>query len=159
MLDHKIQSMMSGRAYRRGLALVVDDDLNFLQSVRMMLRVGGFSETAGAGDVEEALTILAHRPVDLIVSDWNMAPFTGLDLLRTVRAKAATRDIPFILMTASLSEDAWRGAIELGATDFLLKPFPIDELHQSANLCLSLGALRQQAKVIAFPGPRRANSR
>ena len=144
---------------RKRMALAVEDDRNFLQSMRMMLRVGGFEDTAGAGDVEEALSILASRPVDIIVSDWNMEPFDGLYLLQKVRANPATRDIPFILVTASLSEDTWRRAIELGASDFLVKPFSIDQLHESVDLCLSLTARRvATANVVSFPRRRRAQA-
>lgn len=150
---------MAARSNCKRLALVVEDDRNFLQSMRMMLRVGGFDETAGAGDVEEALAILQRRNVDIVVSDWNMDPYDGLHFLGLVRANKATRHIPFILVTASLSEDAWRRAIELGATDFLVKPFSIDQLHESVDLCLSLTARRIAAgNVIDFPRRRRAAS-
>ena len=151
---------MTARDNRKQLALAVEDDRSFLQSMRMMLRVGGFAETEGAGDVEEALGILARRSVDLIVSDWNMDPFDGLHLLRAVRRNAATQDIPFILVTASLSEEAWRQAIELGATDFLVKPFSIDQLHESIDLCLALTQRRVAARnVVAFPRNRRFAAR
>lgn len=133
---NEISSIRRGR--RKCVALAVDDDGSFRECIRMMLRVGGFSETIGVGDVEAALAVATARPLDLIVSDWNMSPFNGLDLLRAVRANPATRDTPFILVTASLSEEAWRGAIELGATDFLVKPFSIQHLHDSANLALEL---------------------
>lgn len=147
---------MTTRTTCKRLALVVEDDRNFLQSMRMMLRVGGFEETDGAGDVEEALAILAHRTVDIIVSDWNMDPYDGLHLLRCVRENPAKRDIPFILVTASLSEEAWRQAIELGASDFLVKPFSIDQLHESVDLCLALAQRRAAASnVVRFPRPRR----
>src|SRR5690606_4809043 len=120
---------------------------------------GGFDETAGAGDVEEALAILQRQNVDIVVSDWNMDPYDGLHFLGLVRANKATRHIPFILVTASLSEDAWRRAIELGATDFLVKPFSIDQLHESVDLRLSLTARRIAAgNVIDFPRRRRAAS-
>lgn len=142
----------------RTLALAVDDDRNFLQSVRMMLRVGGFAETEGAGDTEEALAILKQRKVELIVSDWNMEPLDGLELLRRVRADRETAHIPFILITASLSEDAWRGAIELGATDFLVKPFTIDQLHESIELCLAIGARRPPGVVVDLASWRRRAS-
>lgn len=151
---------MTARDTRKRLALAVEDDRSFLQSMRMMLRVGGFAETEGAGDVEEALAILERRSVDLIVSDWNMDPYDGLHLLRAVRRNAATRDIPFILVTASLSEEAWRRAIELGATDFLVKPFSIDQLHESVDLCLSLTPRRIAARnVVEFPRSRRFAAR
>jgi outer membrane protein TolC len=80
-----------------------------------------------------------------------------LDLLRAVRANPATRDTPFILVTASLSEEAWRGAIELGATDFLVKPFTIDQLHASMDICLNLAkGAAPRSNVVAFPSHRRA---
>ncbi|MFN3890452.1 MAG: PleD family two-component system response regulator [Beijerinckiaceae bacterium] len=147
---------MTARTNRKRLALAVDDDRNFLQSMRMMLRVGGFDETLGASDVEEALALLDRRDVDIIVSDWNMDPYDGLYLLRAVRADPANRHIPFILVTASLSEQAWRSAIELGATDFLVKPFSIDQLHESVDLCFALGERRIAAgNVVDFPRSRR----
>lgn len=141
----------------RKLALAVDDDRTFLQGMRMMLRVGGFEEVKTAGDVETALAMLEVYPVELIVSDWNMDPLDGLEFLRRVRENPATKDIPFILVTASLSEAAWRGAIELGATDFLVKPFTIEQLHESVDLCLGLAAGQAaRSNVIAFPRQRRA---
>ena len=151
---------MTTRNTRKRLALAVEDDRNFLQSMRMMLRVGGFENTEGAGDVEEALAFLESRPVDIIVSDWNMDPYDGLHLLRHVRANPTTRHIPFILVTASLSEEAWRRAIEYGATDFLLKPFSIDQLHESVDLCLAMTDRRiAAANVFEFPSRRRAVAR
>lgn len=142
----------------RKLALAVDDDRMFLQSMRMMLRVGGFAEVMGASDVDAALALLARHPVELIVSDWNMDPLDGLEFLRRVRANPQTSRIPFILVTASLSEEAWRGAIELGATDFLVKPFTIDQLHASMDICLNIGrAGAPRSNVIAFPSHRRAS--
>ena len=114
----------------------------------MLLTEGVFSETIGVGDVEAALAVASQRSLDLIVSDWNKAPYTGLDLLRAVRANAATRDIPFILVTASLSEDAWRSALELGATDFLVKAFSIEQLHDSSNISMELTQRRVQSATI-----------
>ena len=141
----------------RKLALAVDDDRMVLQSMSMMLRVGGFSEVMGASDVDAALALLARHPVELIVSDWNMDPLDGLEFLRRVRANPKTKHIPFILVTASLSEEAWRGAIELGATDFLVKPFTIDQLHASMDICLNLAkGAAPRSNVVAFPSHRRA---
>ncbi len=153
-----ITSIKRGRG--KSIALAVDDDGNFRECIRMMLRIGGFSETLGVGDVEAALAVATERPLDLIVSDWNMAPYNGLDLLRAVRANRATRDIPFILVTASLSEEAWRGAIELGATDFLVKPFSIEQLHESATLALELTQRRvQSATILQYRRDLRARTR
>ncbi len=142
----------------RKLALAVDDDRMFLQSMRMMLRVGGFAEVMGASDVDAALALLERHPVELIVSDWNMDPLDGLEFLRRVRANPKTKHIPFILVTASLSEEAWRGAIRLGATDFLVKPFTIEQLHASMDICLNMAkGAALHSNVVAFPSQRRAS--
>lgn len=75
---------------------------------------------------------------DLIISDWNMEPMNGLELLREIRKQPSTRYTPFILITASLSEEAWKGAIKLDATEFLLKPVQLNTLRAACKLCLSL---------------------
>jgi two-component system, chemotaxis family, chemotaxis protein CheY len=156
MYENRIGITWAQRLARKTVAIAVDDDASFRECLRMMLRVGGFDETIGASDADEALAIAQSRKVDLIVSDWNMAPRDGLDLLRDLRQQQATRLTPFILVTASLSEDAWRGAIELGATDFLVKPFSIEQLHGSADLCLALTERRTAlSNVINFDRRRR----
>lgn len=157
MYENRIGITWAQRVAHKTVALAVDDDANFRECLRMMLRVGGFDETIGAGDAEEAFAVAQGRTVDLIVSDWSMAPRDGLDLLRDLRRKPATRLTPFILVTASLSEDAWRGAIDLGATDFLVKPFSIEQLHGSADLCLALTERRTAlSNVIDFDRRRRS---
>ena len=156
MYENRIGITWAQRLARKTVAIAVDDDASFRECLRMMLRVGGFDETIGASDADEALAIAQSRKVDLIVSDWNMAPRDGLDLLRDLRQQQATRLTPFILVTASLSEEAWRGAIELGATDFLVKPFSIEQLHGSADLCLALTERRTAlSNVINFDRRRR----
>jgi len=58
--------------------------------------------------------------------------------LRKVRAAASTANIPFILVTASLTEDAWRGAIAHGATEFLVEPFTLGSLRSACRLSLGV---------------------
>jgi CheY-like chemotaxis protein len=117
---------------------VVDDDRSFLATLRLMLRLCGFQNIVTAGDGTAALEHLGEWRFDLIVSDWNMPLMDGVDLLRRVRRHPPTARTPFILMTASLTEYAWRGAIEHGATEFLLKPFTLDALRSACDLCLGL---------------------
>lgn len=119
-------------------ALAVDDDPHFLANLRLMLRICGFSEVLGAPDVDSAWEILQATPVDLIVSDWNMAPYDGLELLHRVRGDTRRGRTPFILITASLGEQAWRGAISGGASDFLHKPFGLDQLRISTELAMAI---------------------
>ncbi len=146
--------------HQRLRALAVDDDPSFLEGLRMMLRLCGFASVDTAGDAESAWDMLqaspkAERPIQLVVCDWNMDPTNGLHLLRRVRAHALLSHTPFILVTASLSEEAWRGAISCGATDFLNKPFSLETLRESIDLALSLpGAPTLTAPDNLTPFPR-----
>jgi two-component system chemotaxis response regulator CheY len=136
-------------------ALAVDDDPAFLDGLRLMLRLSGFVETDTASDAETAWEMAQRGRYDLIVSDWNMDPVDGLELLRRVRAHRRIGGTPFILVTASLSEDAWRDAIVGGASDFLNKPFTVDQIRVSAQLAVST-APRLRDNVVVLSRARRA---
>ena len=114
-------------------ALAVDDDPSFLMSLRLMLRMCGFAFVTTAEDGINALEYMNKWRYDLVVSDWGMAPIDGIELMRRVRANPATAQVPFILITANLSEIAWRKAIEYGASDFLLKPFGLNDLREACR--------------------------
>jgi len=117
-------------------AIAVDDDVNFLTSLALMLRMSGFEAASTATDGHQALSMLEAWRYDLIVSDWNMAPMDGLELLRTVKARPALSNIPFILVTASLSGEPWREALQCGVADFILKPFSLSAFRECCRLAL-----------------------
>lgn len=127
------------RDSQKRYALAIDDDPDFRTSLKLMLRMCGFHHVETAGDGQDGLDLLQKWRFDLVVCDWNMDPMDGLEVLRNVRAHTALAHTPFILVTASLSETAWRGAIALGATEFLVKPFDLDTMRSAAQLCLKLG--------------------
>ena len=103
--------------------------------------------TASAAGVPAALERLGAWRFDVIVSDWNMEPMDGVELLRRVRKNPATAHTPFILITASLSETAWRNAIEYGATDFLLKPLSLNSLRSACDIGTRLHAFDSGAVI------------
>ena len=119
-------------------ALAVEDDPEFLSILQLMLGRCGFNYIVTAEDGFAAHEYLKHRRFDLIISDWNMELMDGIEFLSKVRKDPSTAEIPFILMTASLAEAAWRGAIQHGATEFLRKPFTLDELNSACLLCQTL---------------------
>jgi two-component system chemotaxis response regulator CheY len=121
------------------IALVVEDDSSFLEVVAFMLRRMGFKRVVMASDVEMAWEFLTRNRVDIVVSDWNMEPAMGIDLLRSVRADYALAKMPFVLMTANLSLDYWHMAIEAGASDFLCKPFNLRQLQDTIMMVLPTG--------------------
>src|SRR5947209_9872492 len=120
---------------RERCVLAVDDDPAYLAVLKLCMRTCGFSYVHTASDGIEALNYLDYTRCDLIVSDWNMEPMDGLELLREVRRTPSTAKTPFILMTASLSELAWRQVIECGATEFLVKPFSLSSLRSACSSC------------------------
>lgn len=87
-------------------ALVVDDDPEFLIAMKLMMRMCGFSHIVAATNGAEAIEHLKEWRFDIILSDWNMTPMDGLDLLRALRAMPGVGNTPFVLLTASLSETA-----------------------------------------------------
>jgi CheY-like chemotaxis protein len=87
---------------------------------------------------------------DFILSDWNMQPMNGLELLRCIRANPQLSKIPVVFMSGDLLSAPWREAIDAGAADFLLKPFTWEQLHETVRMAFSTPSA-DQANVIQFP--------
>jgi len=117
---------------------VVDDEGSNLAMMSMMLRSMGFVKIDEFNNAPDALTFLQNNHTDLVVSDWNMDPMSGLDLLKAIRAGDRTHDTPFIMVTANTSEDYWKTAIAAGAWEFLFKPFSISAFRGAVYTCLGL---------------------
>jgi len=103
--------------------LVVDDYSTMLRIIRNFLRQLGFADVDGASDGSEALRKLHERDYGLVISDWNMAPMTGYDLLCEVRADGGLSRTPFIMVTADGTREHEIQAKDAGVNDYLLKPF------------------------------------
>ena len=115
-----------------------------------MLRGINFKNVVAEENGEQAWAHLNLVRFDFILSDWNMEPVDGLELLRRVRANRHLSKIPVVLMSADLSLNAWREAIDAGATHFLLKPFTWRQLRQTVKIALSTSDA-DRANVIQFP--------
>lgn len=117
--------------------LIVEDDPIIRSNICDMLALEGY-EILQATDGEEALLMLRAKKINLIISDWMMPKMDGLNLLYNLKKSKLTRSIPFIMLTAkSILEDKI-SALELGADDFLLKPFLAKELYLRCKNKLSL---------------------
>lgn len=123
--------------YEKSSVLVVDDDQTFGAAVAFLLRRIGFGLVKIRNDAESAWSELAETPVDLVISDWNMEPLDGYQLLTMVRASRRFASVGFIMMTANTSEQYPRQAIQAGASYFLGKPFQMAALKHAvdATLC------------------------
>ena len=107
--------------------LIVEDDPDIAELVARYLDKAGFS-TERAASGREALQTIAARPPDLIMLDLMLPHVDGLEVCRLVRATEATAAIPIIMLTARAEESERIVGLELGADDYLAKPFSPNEL-------------------------------
>ncbi|MEO5373333.1 MAG: response regulator [Alphaproteobacteria bacterium] len=104
--------------------LIVDDYKTMLRILRNLLKQLGFDNIDEATDGSQALQMLrAAGTYGLVISDWNMEPMTGLQLLREVRADAKLKATPFIMVTAESKSENVIAAKEAGVSNYIVKPF------------------------------------
>jgi diguanylate cyclase (GGDEF)-like protein len=132
--------------------LVADDDPDILTVVKVNFELDGF-EVDTAVDGEDALHKAASNPPSVIVLDIMMPRMDGLTALHRLRSQATTANIPIILLTArGLPEDRVRG-LELGADDYITKPFDIVELAARVRAVLRrTQAARDLSPLTGLPG-------
>ncbi|TXN21822.1 response regulator [Methylobacterium sp. WL9] len=103
--------------------LVVDDVPAVVAVVRAVLGQIGFPDVDEAADGTAALAAMTERRYGLVISDWNMSPMTGYELLRRVRADESLRETPFVMMTTPTQAENFVRARQAGVNRCLLKPF------------------------------------
>ena len=103
--------------------LVVDDSSTMFRITREMLRKIGFDDVDEANGGNTALAKMRTKRYDLVISDWNMEPMTGYDLLKQVRADPLLGQIPFIMVTGSAHVENVMAAKKAGVNNFIVKPF------------------------------------
>lgn len=107
--------------------LVIEDEAALVELIRYNLEKEGFRVSA-ANDGEEGLALLKESKPDLLVLDWMLPHVSGIEICRQIRRKTELRDLPVIMLTARGEEaDRIRG-LEVGADDYIIKPFSPSEL-------------------------------
>jgi two-component system chemotaxis response regulator CheY len=109
--------------------VIVDDYTTMLRILRNLLRQLEINNVDEANDGDTAYQLMQKNPPDLVISDWNMVPVTGLDLLRKVRADARLKHIPFIMVTAESKTENVVAAKQAGVSNYIVKPFNADTLR------------------------------
>ena len=117
--------------------LIVDDYQTMLRILRNLLKQLEFLNVEEAKDGSTALALLRKEKFGLVISDWNMEPMTGIQLLREVRADPALKSIPFIMITAESKSENVITAKEAGVSNYIVKPFNSETLK--AKLMSVLG--------------------
>ncbi|MBS7537928.1 response regulator [Ancylobacter lacus] len=103
--------------------LVVDDYKTMVRIIRNLLKQIGFEDVDEAADGTEALSKLKERQYGLVISDWNMEPMTGYELLKQVRDDASLNALPFIMVTAEAKSENVIAAKKAGVNNYIVKPF------------------------------------
>jgi len=118
---------MSGPATVQPHVLVVEDEPAQREILTYNLSAEGF-RTTGAADGEEAMLAVAEDLPDLIVLDWMLPQLSGIEVCRRLKARAETREVPVIMLSARSEDvDKVRG-LETGADDYMVKPYSVGEL-------------------------------
>ena len=103
--------------------LVVDDYNTMIRIIRNLLKQLGFEDVDDASDGSAALAKMRDKKYGLVISDWNMEPMTGYELLKEVRADPGLTKTPFIMVTAESKTENVIVAKKAGVNNYIVKPF------------------------------------
>jgi two-component system, chemotaxis family, chemotaxis protein CheY len=126
--DPDTRSAASVGAFRMSVSmtmpiLIVDDYNTMIRILRNTLRQLGFSNIDEASDARTALTKLRAKEYQLVISDWDMAPMTGRELLQRVRADERYKETPFVMVANDTGEPETAANRDAPATAYITKPF------------------------------------
>ena len=113
--------------------LVVDDYNTMIRIIRNFLRQLGFNDVDDAPDGSIALSKMHIKRYGLIISDWNMEPMTGYELLKQVRSDPSLASTPFIMVTAESKTENVIAAKQAGVNNYIVKPFNADTLKNKID--------------------------
>jgi two-component system, chemotaxis family, chemotaxis protein CheY len=113
--------------------LVVDDYQTMIRIIANLLRQIGFQNIDNAGDGATALAKMRAGRYGLVISDWNMEPMSGYELLKEVRADERLRKMPFIMITAESKTENVIAAKRAGVSNYIVKPFNAETLQHKIN--------------------------
>ena len=113
--------------------LIVDDYKTMLRIIRNLLKQLGFNNVDEAMDGGGALTKLRQKDFGLVVSDWNMNPMTGLQLLQEVRADEKLASLPVLMVTAESKREQIVEAAQAGVNGYIVKPFTAVTLKEKID--------------------------
>jgi len=130
--------------------LIIDDDLEFADLLRMHLTGAGYAAEVAEDAVEGGKALLA-RPPALVLCDIGMPYLNGLEFMSLMQADAQLATIPVVVVSGRNDSDTLARAVELGAADFLAKPITREQLLQTVEACLQAGGRRAAPPDYGFP--------
>lgn len=136
--------------------LVVEDDAFSQQLIELYLRKAGFSELTVASDGREALDIAKRQTFDLVLLDLNLPRISGMEVLRRLRKEGMLTETPVIISSSIANMDDIVQCLDLGADDFLPKPFNVRLLEGRVSGCLEKKRLKDEARDAVIRREREA---
>jgi two-component system, chemotaxis family, chemotaxis protein CheY len=116
--------------------LVVDDFSTMRRIVKNLLQELGYQNVQEADDGNTALPMLKTGNFDFVITDWNMPQMPGLDLLKAVRADAALKHLPVLMVTAEAKREQIVEAAQAGVSGYVIKPFTAQTLSEKLTKIL-----------------------
>ena len=114
--------------------LVVDDFSTVRRIIKNILKQIGFTNVDEAENGQAALAKIGDGGnYDFVISDWNMPEMTGIELLKQVRANEATKDLPFLMVTAEAKKENVVEAVKAGVNNYIVKPFTAEVLQEKIS--------------------------
>jgi two-component system chemotaxis response regulator CheY len=114
--------------------LVVDDFSTMRRIIKNILKQIGFANVDEAENGQAALAKIGDGGnYDFVISDWNMPEMTGIELLKQVRANEATKDLPFLMVTAEAKKENVVEAVKAGVNNYIVKPFTAEVLQEKIS--------------------------
>jgi len=132
---------------QQALILIVDDEESIRDMLRMSLELGGFRCLEAEDATRAQMHIVDSKP-DLILLDWMMPGISGIDLVRRLKREQSTQDTPVILLTARAEEDNKIFGLDVGADDYVTKPFSPRELIARINALLRRSEFGQKDEAL-----------
>jgi DNA-binding response OmpR family regulator len=136
----------------RHRVLIVEDERDIAGLIKHTLERAGDTEAQIVGSGDAALKSVADEPPDLIILDLNLPVVSGVEVCRILRSRSEGRHVPIIMLTARTSEDDRVTGLELGADDYVTKPFSLRELTARVRAVLRRSELKEDVPLLAYRG-------
>jgi len=134
--------------------LIVEDEQDIAGLIKHTLERGGGTDAEIVGSGDAALKAVAAHPPDLVILDLNLPVLSGLEVCRILRGRSDARHMPIIMLTAKTGEADRVQGLELGADDYVTKPFSLRELNARVKAVLRRSSKPAEQQAAAYVGSR-----
>ena len=136
----------------RHRVLIVEDEQDIAGLIKHTLERSGDTEASVVGSGDAALKFVSDQPPDLIILDLNLPVVSGVEVCRILQSRADGRHVPIIMLTARTSEDDRVTGLELGADDYVTKPFSLRELTARVKAVLRRSSVKDDQPLANYRG-------